>query len=215
MIGNGHLETGIKMDKIEVQGLVKVYKENCIINGINMEFETGKAYGIVGRNGAGKSVFLKLLMGVLKPTEGIILFGRNDKNVSIGAVIDGCELYMDLTGMENLTYLAGFRKVIGKDKIRSTILQVGLDPDDKRRIRKYSLGMRKRLLIAQAIMEEPDILILDEPANSLDRNGVNMLYEVIDIAKKRGATIFVASHYKEDIERLCDVTYEMKEGKLC
>lgn len=204
-----------RMDKIKVQNLVKVYKENRVIDEINLDFDTGKAYGIVGRNGAGKSVFLKLLMGVLKPTEGTVLLGNNDEKVSIGAVIDGCELYMDLTGMENLTYLAGFRKVIGKDKIRSTLLQVGLDPDDRRRIRKYSLGMRKRLLIAQAIMEEPDLLILDEPANSLDQNGVNMLYEVVDEAKKRGATIFMTSHYKEDIERLCDITYEMKEGKLC
>lgn len=202
------------MEKITVDRLVKTYQGNRVINEISMEFDAGKVYGIVGRNGAGKSVFLKLLIGVLKPTEGTVsLNGAGDKPL-IGAVIDGCDLYMDLTAVQNLTYLANLRRAIGKEKIYETLRQVGLDPEDKRRIKKYSLGMRKRLLIAQAIMEDPDILVLDEPTNSLDAGGVDMLYKVVEDAQKRGATVFVASHYKEDIETLCDVTYEMKEGRL-
>ena len=110
----------------------------------------------------------------------------------------------------NVPYIHGCFMLFRNETLR----QVGLDPEDKRRIKKYSLGMRKRLLIAQAIMEAPDILVLDEPTNSLDAGGVDMLYKVVEDAKKRGATVFVASHYKEDIETLCDVTYEMKEGQL-
>lgn len=202
------------MEKITVDRLVKTYQENRVINQLSMDFDVGKSYGIVGRNGVGKSVFLKLLIGVLKPTEGTVsLNGAGDVPL-IGAVIDGCDLYMDLTAVQNLTYLANLRRAIGKEKIYETLRQVGLDPEDKRRIKKYSLGMRKRLLIAQAIMEDPDILVLDEPTNSLDAGGVDMLYKVVEDAKKRGATVFVASHYKEDIETLCDVTYEMKEGQL-
>lgn len=203
------------MEKISVDRLVKIFQGNRVIDQISMDFEVGKSYGIVGRNGAGKSVFLKLLTGVLKPTEGTVSLNGAKGAPLIGAVIDGCDLFTDLTAVQNLTYLANLRRAIGKEKIYETLRQVGLNPEDKRRIKKYSLGMRKRLLIAQAIMEEPDILVLDEPTNSLDTGGVDMLYKVVEDAKKRGATVFVASHYKEDIETLCDVTYEMREGRLC
>lgn len=202
------------MEKITVDRLVKTYQGNRVINQISMDFDVGKSYGIVGRNGAGKSVFLKLLIGVLKPTEGTVILNGAGGAPLIGAVIDGCELFADLSAIQNLTYLANLRRAIGKEKIYETLRQVGLNPEDKRRIKKYSLGMKKRLLIAQAIMEDPDILVLDEPTNSLDAGGVDMLYKVVEDAKKRGTTVFVASHYKEDIETLCDVTYEMKEGQL-
>lgn len=204
------------MNVIVVEKLRKIYNRVPVLNGISITFEAGKVYGIVGRNGSGKSVFLKLLLGILKPTEGTVVWERkDDSGPVIGAVIDGCDLYMDLTGMQNLTYLANFRRLIGKEEIRQALVQVGLEPDNPKKIKKYSLGMRKRLLIAQAIMEKPDILILDEPTNSLDQDGVRMFYEVVEQAKKRGTTIIITSHYKEDIERLCDITYEIKEGKLC
>lgn len=124
-------------------------------------------------------------------------------------------MFLELTAKENLMYLAGFRKIIDKGVIEEVLTSVGLDPQDRTKVRKFSLGMKKRLLIAQGIMEQPDIFIVDEPANSLDETGVNMLYDVIDKVRQRGAIVIMTSHYKEDIEQLCDVIYEIKEGKLC
>lgn len=132
----------------------------------------------------------------------------------IAAVLDGCNLYPDLSAKENLTYLAKFKKIVSGKEIDEILDYVGLDPADVTPIKKYSTGMNKRLLIAQAIMEPMDILILDEPTNGLDEKGIEVLYRVIKELRQKGKIILITSHKREDIQVLCDVVYRMREGKL-
>lgn len=201
---------------LQIENLEKSYKDKTIIKNISYTFESHHVYGIIGRNGAGKSVLMKLLLGAATPSAGSVSYGEsNSEKPVISCVIDGCDLYPNLTGFENLNYLAGFRKKISSEQIKDCIRTVGLDPDSKIKVRKYSLGMKKRLLIAQAIMEDPDILILDEPTNSLDAEGVQLFHRIIKELRNMGKLIIIASHYKEDIEDLCDTILEMRDGILC
>lgn len=201
---------------IKIQNLEKSFGGRRIINNISYNFYGGHVYGIVGKNGAGKSVLLKLLLKAASPDKGSVIYGdiENRKPV-VSCVIDGCDLYMNLSGLDNLVYLSGFRKRTDLQNIKRCMREVGLDPDNKNKIKKYSLGMRKRLLIAQAVMENPDILIFDEPANSLDSEGVDILRRIIKESREKGKLIIMASHYKDDIEDVCDTVLEMKGGVLC
>lgn len=200
----------IKIDKLE-----KSFKDRIIIKECNYEFSGHHVYGIIGKNGVGKSVLMKMLLGVMKPSSGSVLYNDDLKNIRMSCIVDGCDLFMNMSGLDNLVYLSGFMKKISREEVRKCMVEVGLNPDNKTKIKKYSLGMRKRLLIAQAIMEDPDILIMDEPTNSLDVDGVQMLHRLVRESKNKGKLIIVASHYAEDIESICDTILELKDGMLC
>lgn len=205
---------------IKVENVVKKFGADTVLNNISIEFESGKIYGILGRNGSGKTVLFKTIIGFLKPSGGkVIVNGKEigkdtDFADNIGIIIETPGFLSSYTGFKNLEYLASIKNLIGKKEIRESMERVGLDPDSKKKVGKYSLGMRQRLGIAQAIMENPDILILDEPMNGLDHQGVEEVREILRNLRDEGKTIILASHNKEDIETLCDEVYEMDRGKL-
>ena len=195
-------------------------KGKSILNNINLELEDGNVYGFVGRNGSGKTMLFRALSGLMNIDSGEIIYNNEalHKDVSIlpnlGIILENAGLYPDLTGLKNLQMLAELNKKIGDIEIQEAITKVGLDPDDKRVFKKYSLGMKQRIVIAQAIMEKPDIIMLDEPTNSLDESGVGKIRQIIIEEKQRGALILLASHNKEDINLLADKVYYMSEGNI-
>lgn len=205
------------MNELKVQGLCKTLKKTAVLNDINIELKGGTITGIVGENGSGKSMLFRLLSGLVKPTEGEVLYNGEPLQVAepnIGLVMDDVSMYPELTGRKNLELLAEIRHKIGKTQIDSALQRVGLDPEDKRIFRKYSLGMKHRLLLAQAIMEHPDFLFLDEPTNAIDVDGVQVFYKIIREEAKRGAIVLVSSHINSDIRELADEVYQMDHGKL-
>lgn len=209
------MESIIKVDKV-----IKKFGSDIALSNVSIEFERGKIYGIIGRNGAGKTVLFKTMIGFLKPTSGrVIVDGKEigkdtDFADNIGIIIETPGFLSSYSGYKNLEYLASIKNMIGEKEIKESMERVGLDPNSKKKVGKYSLGMRQRLGIAQAIMENPDILILDEPMNGLDNQGVEDVREILLNLKDEGKSIILASHNKEDIEVLCDEVYEMDHGKL-
>lgn len=205
---------------IQVENVTKRFGDVTALDRVTVSFEAGKIYGITGRNGSGKTVLFKTIMGYLKPTEGSIVVGDREigKDMdfadNMGIIIENPGFLSHYTGYKNLEYLASIRKIIGKEQIRESMVRVGLEPDSKKKVGKYSLGMRQRLGIAQAIMENPEILILDEPMNGLDNQGVEDVRKILLSLKAEGKTIILASHQKEDLEVLCDKIYEMDHGRL-
>ncbi len=208
------------MDKILIKDLNKVIKNNKILNNINLQLDKNKTYGFVGKNGAGKTVLFKILCGLLKPTSGrIVIFGEElHKDISfpksISVILEKPGFLDHYTGFDNLWYLASIKKKINKEDVKNALKKVGLDPHDKKKVKAYSLGMKQRLALAQSIMEKPDLILLDEPMNGLDKDAREMAYNLINEEKERGATILMTSHYQEDIESLCDKTYLLEYGKL-
>ena len=205
---------------IEVNEVFKKYDDATVLDNVSLEIEKGKIYGLVGRNGSGKTVLMKCICGLIKPTSGEVkvagkTVGKDvDIPEDIGVIIETPGFIPNYSGFKNLKLLADLRGKITRDDIRKTMQQVGLDPDLKRHVRKYSLGMRQRLGLAQAIMEKPDILILDEPMNGLDKDGVVDMRKYLLDLKEQGKNILIASHSAEDIDVLCDTVYEMDKGKL-
>lgn len=205
---------------ISIENLTKKFGDVTVIDNVNLSIERGKIYGIIGRNGSGKTVLFKLITGYLSPTGGrVVVSGKEigkdiDFADNIGIIIENPGFLKGYTGFKNLAYLAGIRNVIGKEEIRESMEKVGLDPDSNKKVGKYSLGMKQRLGIAQAIMENPEILILDEPMNSLDNQGVEEIRKLLMELRDEGKTIVLASHNKEDIEILCDKVCEMDQGRL-
>ncbi len=205
---------------IKVEKVTKKFGSDIALNNVSIEFERGKIYGIVGRNGSGKTVLFKTIIGFLKPTGGrIIVDGKEigkdtDFADNTGIIIETPGFLSAYSGYKNLEYLASIKNIIGEKEIKKSMERVGLDPNSKKKVGKYSLGMRQRLGIAQAIMENPDILILDEPMNGLDNQGVEDVREILLNLKEEGKSIILASHNKEDIKVLCDEVYEMDHGKL-
>lgn len=201
---------------IEVFDAVKKFKETTALNHVSVQFEKGKIHGIIGRNGSGKTVLFKCICGFMALTSGkITVKGVPVKPAApqdIGIIIEEPGFIGSATAYQNLKYLASINHKITKQQIQDTIRMVGLDPDSKKQVRKYSMGMRQRLGIAQAIMENPDILILDEPMNGLDNTGVREIRELLLKLKEEGKTILLASHNREDIEVLCDTVHEMDKG---
>ena len=203
---------------ISVQGVSKSFGDAQVLRDVDRDFEEGKVHGIVGNNGSGKTVLMKCICGFLPPSNGKILVrgkqvGRDmDFPDDTGIIIETPGFLPNLTGMKNLELLASLRRRVDRAGIRETIRRVGLDPDMKKPVGKYSLGMRQRLGIAQAIMENPSILILDEPFNGLDKTGVAHMREVIKSLREQGKTIILASHNQMDIDELCDTVCEMDAG---
>lgn len=205
---------------IEVQNAVKRFRDQVVLKNVSISFEKGKIHGIVGRNGSGKTVLFKCICGLMHPEEGVILVngkrvGRDvDMPEGIGAIIEAPGFLPNYSGYKNLRFLANIRRKIGKEEILNVLKTVGLDPESRKHVGKYSLGMRQRLGIAQAIMEDPEILILDEPMNGLDNAGVQDIRALLLELKAQGKTILLASHNHEDIAALCDTVHEMDGGVL-
>ncbi len=205
---------------ISVQNVSKTFGDATVLQDVSREFEAGRVHGIVGNNGSGKTVLMKCICGFLPPTSGRILVrgkqvGRDmDFPDDTGIIIETPGFLPGLTGVKNLELLASLRRRVDREGIRETIRRVGLDPDSKKPVGKYSLGMRQRLGIAQAIMENPSLLILDEPFNGLDKNGVADMRQVIKGLREQGKTIILASHNQMDIDELCDTVCEMDAGVM-
>lgn len=205
---------------IEVQNLSKSFGEEQVLKGVSRDFEIGKIHGIVGNNGSGKTVLMKCICGFLRPNGGRVLVngkevGRDmDFPDDLGIIIETPGFLPNLSGIKNLQILASLKKRASTDVIREVIRKVGLDPDSRKPVVKYSLGMRQRLGLAQALMEDPSILILDEPLNGLDKHGVVQIRELIKSLRTEGKTILLASHNQMDIDELCDTVCEMDGGVM-
>ena len=203
---------------IVLENVSKSFKEKTVLQKTDLTIEKGKITGFVGRNGSGKTVLFKLICGLLRPTTGTITvqgkqLGKDcDFAPDVGVLIETPSFISYESGYRNLRDLAAIRKKITPEEVRTAIRSVGLDDTDKKWVGKYSLGMRQRLGIAQAIMEHPALLILDEPMNGLDRSGVEEMRKLFSSLRDDGTTILLASHAAEDIDLLCDTVYEVSEG---
>lgn len=206
--------------ELVANGISKTIHGRLILDSISLQLQDNHIYGFAGPNGSGKTMLFRALSGLISIDSGTVTLDgrtlRKDFPVlpNLGIVLENVELYPNLTGFQNLEYLAGIKHTIGKQEIRNALDRVGLDPDDKRTYKKYSLGMKQRLAIAQAIMEKPDIIMLDEPTNALDRNGVVLIREIVMQEKDRGALVLLASHNPDDLSLLADKLFEIENGKL-
>jgi ABC-2 type transport system ATP-binding protein len=208
------------MSTVILENVSKTIKNATVLKGISLTLEGGKIYGLIGRNGSGKTMLLRMLAGLITPTGGQIRYedaeGRGgpigESGFRVGITIESAQFYHEFTGYRNLLFLAQINGLIGGGEIREALLDVGLDPDDDRVVRKYSMGMKQRLAITQAIMENPDMLLLDEPTNALDEGGVRLIQGLIKRQAGEGAIVVIASHSKEDTEILCDELFVMDQG---
>lgn len=202
---------------IEVENVYKAFGKQQVLKNISLKIPRGSIHGVVGNNGSGKTVLMKCICGFLHCDKGRVLVNGKQigKDVDfpddIGIIIETPGFISNLSGYKNLKILASLKGVIGKSEIRETLIKVGLNPDMKKHVSKYSLGMRQRLGIAQAIMENPSVLVLDEPFNGLDKQGVLEMRELLKGLKKEGKSILLASHNAQDIEELCDFVYDLME----
>ena len=208
------------MSRIVVENLVKTIKDALILDHINLVMESGKIYGLRGKNGCGKTMLMRAICGLILPTEGKVLIDNKELHreiqfpLSIGVLIENPSFLPQYTGYRNLKMLGNLSDGISKDDIRISMERVGLDPEDKRVYRKYSLGMKQKLGIANAIMGEPDVIILDEPINALDEESTGRIKTVLKELAEKGKLILVACHDREELEFLSDVIYEMKDGRI-
>lgn len=204
---------------VKVENVTKYFKQEKVLDDVNMNLETGHIYGIVGKNGAGKTVLFKIIAGFIKPSSGkVTVAGKiigvdRDFPDSLGLIIETPGFLSQYNAYQNLLYLANINNKISKEDVKESIRMVGLDPGSNKKVGKFSLGMRQRLGIAQAIMENPNLIILDEPMNGLDKKGIEDVKELLLKLKGNGKTILMASHYAEDME-ICDEVFQMEDGKL-
>lgn len=204
--------------KMEIKDLTKKFGDKVVLNHISIQMESGKIYGFVGRNGSGKTMLMKHILGFVYPTEGAVYIEGKQigKELaapeSVGAIIENPGFLPDYSGYKNLKLLAMIKGKIGKKEIKEAMELVGLDADSRLHVKKYSLGMKQRLGLAQALMENPDLLLLDEPMNGLDNDGVREIRKVLLEQKEQGKLIIIASHNNEDIEVLCDEIYYFDKG---
>lgn len=205
---------------ISLQSVSKDFGQERVLHSVTREFAAGKIHGIIGNNGSGKTVLMKCICGFLLPTEGTVIVSgkRVGKDVDfppdLGLIIETPGFLPQLSGLKNLEILASLNNKIGLEEVAAAIRRVGLDPLLKKPVGKYSLGMRQRLGIAQAIMEDPSLLILDEPLNGLDKHGVAEMRTLIKGLRRSGKTILLASHNQYDIDELCDTVCEMDAGVM-
>ena len=208
------------MAQIEIKNVTKIIKHNTVIDNVNLTVNSGKITGLKGVNGSGKTMLMRLVSGLILPTSGeIIIDGETlGKDItfprSIGTLIENPAFLDNYSGFHNLKLLASIQGKISDEEIREAIIAVELNPDDKKKFRKYSLGMKQRLGIAAAVMERPDIIILDEPTNALDSDGVQMVKRILQKEKERGALILISCHDLDILKELSDVIYLMNVGRL-
>lgn len=206
--------------EIRIKNATKIIKGNVILDDVNLTMHGGMIYGLQGPNGSGKTMLMRLVSGLIRATSGEVqingkVLGKEmDFPHSVGLLIETPAFLPNHTGLKNLELLAQIKNEISVEDIRSTIKRVGLNPDDKRTFRRYSLGMKQRLGIASAIMEKPDIIILDEPINALDENGVAQICEIIKEERNRGALIILSCHDAQILESMADELYSIYEGKI-
>ena len=205
---------------IEVKSVTKVLRKITVLEDVNLILESGTIYGLRGVNGSGKTMLMRLMAGLIRPTKGkVLLDGRRlGKELSfpsdMGMLIENPAFLDGYTAAQNLRLLAGIRKKVGEERIREILEQVGLGWEDKRKYRQFSLGMKQRLGIAGAVLEHPQLLLIDEPTNALDTDGVEMVQELLLEEKKRGALIVLACHNFHILQSLSDVLYSVKEGRV-
>lgn len=203
--------------QIEMCNVNKKIRQVQVLSDINITMKSGMAYGFVGDNGSGKTVLFKVLLGLMNRTSGSVLIdGKEQKNLlqDVGFIIERPNYIPYYTAKKNLKILASYRKIADEERIDTVLSMFGLDPKDKKKVGKYSLGMKQKLALAMAFLEDPQILILDEPLSALDADSVGMAREQILKEKEKGKLILIASHYADDINMLCDVVYEMDHGAL-
>lgn len=206
--------------KIKLENITKKFNNVTILDDINCEFKPGKIYGLVGRNGAGKSVLLKIICGFYNPTSGDVIFDDKCINLekefapSTRALIERPSFLPDLTGFENLELLANIQKTIDSQQIIETLKKVNLFEDKDKKYSNYSLGMKQKLGIAQVIMENPEVEIFDEPFNGIDAESRETIRKLLLTEKKNGKVIILATHMKDDLDDLCDVIYKIENTKL-
>lgn len=205
---------------IEVKSVTKVLRKITVLEDVNLILESGTIYGLRGVNGSGKTMLMRLIAGLIRPTRGeVFLDGKQlGKDLSfppdMGMLIENPAFLDGYTAAQNLRLLAGIRKKVTEERIREVLEQVGLGYEDKRKYRQFSLGMKQRLGIAGAVLEHPQLLLIDEPTNALDTDGVEMVQELLLEEKKRGALIVLACHDFSILQSLSDVLYSVKEGRV-
>ena len=203
---------------VEIKNYCKSIKSRLILNNVSYNFEYGKIYGIYGHNGSGKTMLLRAIAGLLVPDSGsVVIDGKvlhKDMSFppSIGIVIENMNLLPQYNAFDNLKILGKIKKTATDEDIKTALERVGLKSDLK--VKKFSLGMKQRLNIAQAVFEKQKIILLDEPTNALDNDGVQLIYKLLKEEKERGALVVITTHHKEDLEEICDVVLEMTEGEL-
>lgn len=203
---------------VEIKNYCKSIKSRPILNNVSYNFEYGKIYGIYGHNGSGKTMLLRAIAGLLVPDSGsVVIDGKvlqKDMSFppSIGIVIENMNLLPQYNAFDNLKILGKIKKTATDEDIKTALERVGLKSDLK--VKKFSLGMKQRLNIAQAVFEKQKIILLDEPTNALDNDGVQLIYKLLKEEKERGALVVITTHHKEDLEEVCDVVLEMTEGEL-
>ena len=205
---------------LEIENLTKTFGTQTVISDISMTLVSGKIYGLVGRNGSGKTMLMRAICGLITVTKGEIIVNgkRLGKDISfpnsIGVLIENPSFIDNFSGYRNLKALADINHIIGEEEIKNVIKLVGLDPNNKKKFKTYSLGMKQRLGIAAAIMEKPDIILLDEPINALDEKGVKEIREILLSLRSQERIIIVACHDKEELEILSDEIVEIYEGNV-
>ena len=205
---------------IQLQNVTKRIKENTVLDNVSYTFKSGFVYGLYGQNGSGKTMLLRAISGLINLDSGSIFIDGEKLHDKIefppetGIVIENMELLPECSAKRNLQMLAKIKNIADEKDISFSLERVGLDPDSDKKVKKFSLGMKQRLNIAQAIFENQKIILLDEPTNALDEDAVQLIYKIIREEKSRGATIIVATHHKEDLKEVCDVILKLRREKL-
>lgn len=205
---------------VKIEHVKKAYKGNVLFTDLNLRVQRGESCAILGVNGSGKSVLLKMICGLVLPDEGEIIVGgekieKGKFPQNIGVILDNTGFLPNETGLKNLLIIAGILKKVSKEEVETTMRLVGLDPSSKVKVGKYSLGMKQRLAIAQALMESPSLLILDEPFNGIDQKTVKEFRNLLEcLNTQKGVTIIMTSHHQEDIQGLCTNIYQIDSEML-
>ena len=205
---------------IEVRNVTKKIGKTTILDSINLQLDRGKIYGLKGKNGSGKTMLIKAICGFIRPSQGEIrvdgmTLGRNQEfPKSVGVLIENPGFIENYSGYKNLKLLADIKGEIGENEIRSVMEELGLDPDEKKRVKKYSLGMKQKLGIAAAIMEHPKLILLDEPTNALDTESVKRFNNLLQKEKEKKAVILIASHDIEELEKIADQIFVIENGRI-
>ena len=205
---------------LQAENVSKRIKGKQILTQVSLSLEEGNVYGLTGENGAGKTMLLKILCGLVKPTSGTIIYrGRclqKEMEIlpSVGIMLENAGLYPEWSALKNLTWLASVRKQVGESEIRTALERTGINPSDKKQFNKYSLGNRQRILLAQAIMEKPEVLLLDEPINALDDKGVELFKHIIRQECDRGAIVLIASHQMKILSDITGKVFRLENGRI-